>query len=207
MAQTQIEIVSKSLDTIAKKLIEPEGNQMLKVLIPLLIGSALTFLTQYLLEYRKVNAENISKKRILKSKAQAKVFLIAQIVKDLCMFKIQKQYYIRAYQIATDEKSKDDCFKKHYDKSTAQRETECKLDENIAHFLEIITEYSIISNNQNLFENEFDFIFNYQHPKAEKFENCNSTSELVQEHLAVEKKLNSAYENFVKKFIHIQKSM
>lgn len=211
MDQAKIEVVNKSFDKLVEKLTQNSpDNSMWDVLIPLLIGAGLTLLTQFLIELWKSNKDSKNKKQELISKAKAKTYLIAQIIKDLAMFKTQKQYYIRAYKLAKQRNETEeykDSFQKHYDKANDQRTVEGKLDENIAEYFQILTEYINITKSKENFEPLFHAIFNYDHPKASKFEDCNNDAELVTQHSVVEARLNSEYSTLNQLFLDTQNLM
>ncbi|PXY44292.1 hypothetical protein [Flavobacterium hydrophilum] len=211
MGQSKLEVVNKSFDKLVNKLTENSSdNSIWNVLIPLLIGAGLTLLTQFLIELWKSKKESKLKKQELISKAKAKTYLIAQIIKDLAMFKTQKQYYIRAYRLAkqrNDTEEYKDNYQKHYDKANNLRSVETKLDESIAEYIQIVSEYIILTKSKENFEEYFQFLFNYNHPKALKFENCNNEDELIAEHSIEEKRLNGEYLNLNQALHNIQDLM
>lgn len=206
---TRVEITSKSLDLLAHRLAEKpaDNNSMWTTLIPLLIGAALTLLTQLLIELYKTNKEKAAKKQELISKGRARMYLIAQILKDLSMYKVHKQYYLRGYAITTDAAEKEDSFKKHYEKGQEQRNTETRLDDNISEYFQIVSEYIIISKNKDDFQQLFDSIFHYTHPKSYKFADCNTEAELVKGLEKEELRLNEEYKKFFQIFETIQTEM
>ncbi|MFN8333487.1 MAG: hypothetical protein U0U09_00075 [Cyclobacteriaceae bacterium] len=201
---TKIELVSPSLDSIASNLSKPSDSSMWTILGPLLIGAALTILTQLLIELYKARVEK--KKKILQliSKGRAKTYLIAQLLKDLAMYKVHKQYYWRAYEVATEAGEKDDSMKKHYEKGQEQRMTESKLDENIADYFETVTEYSVLAGELHHFSDAFEKIYHYVHPKSSKLTECTTASELVAGLEQEEKRLNGEYKEFFRLFERIQ---
>jgi hypothetical protein len=208
MDSTRVEIFNKSLDRLVLKLTEhADKPSMWDTLTPLLIGAGLTLLTQFLIEIWKSKKEKKLKIQELTSKAQAKVYLISQLIKDLAMYKTHKQYYYRAFTLEIDLKAKDDFYKKHYEKGQEQRMTEAKLDENIAEYFQLVTEYMIVAKNQDDFNDKFKKIFNYEHPKSSKFTDKNTITELVPALDIEEKRLNTEYKGFRSIFESIQQSM
>jgi hypothetical protein len=203
--EEKIEIVNKSFDSLVEKLREKkeDKNSIWDTLIPLLIGAGLTLGTQFAIEFWRIRKEKEKKKQELISRGRAKTYLLAQILKDLAMYKVHKQYYIRAFQLDNDE----DSFKKHYEKGQQQRETEAKLDDNIADYLQIVTEYSILTNNFDHFQQHFQSIFNYIHPKSYKFSDCNTETELAVGFEKEELRLNSEYKGLTDIFETIQTAM
>jgi hypothetical protein len=179
-------------------------NSIWDTLIPLLVGASLTLMVQFAIEYWKTNKEKRTKKRELISKGLARMYLIAQILKDLSMYKVHKQYYARASIIETAE---SDSFNKHYQKGEQQRETEVKLDDNIAAYFEIVTEYSIVTKNYDHFRQYFNGIFNYVHPKSSKFLECQTIEELVTVSEKEELRLNKEYKKLIDLFEKIQDEM
>ncbi len=202
----KVEIVNSSFDKLVTKLIidKKDKNSIWDTLIPLLIGAALTLIAQFSIEYWKTNKENENKKRELISKGRARTYLIAQVLKDLAMYKVHKQYYARASQIENDG---NDSFKKHYEKGQQQRETEVRLDDNIAEYFQIVTEYSIVTKNFDHFQQHFGDIFNYVHPKSSKFTDCDTEQKLVEGLKNEEAKLNSEYKKLIHIFEKIQSQM
>ena len=91
----KVEIINKSFDTLVSKLNEKKDdkNSIWDILIPLLIGAGLTLGTQFAIEFWKTKKEKEQKRQELISKGRAKTYLIAQILKDLAMYKVHKQYY------------------------------------------------------------------------------------------------------------------
>lgn len=205
MDSTKVEIVSKSLDNLAEQTINK--TTVWDTLIPLLIGAGLTLLTQFFIELWKSSKEDKQKKQELISRGRAKTYLIAQILKDLAMYKVHKQYYIRAYKIAEDPSDQEDSYKKHYEKGQEQRVTESKLDDSIADYFQLVTEYIILTKKKDHFHDHFQSIFNYTHPKASTFENCNTENELVSVLESEEKRLNEEYVKLREVFESIQTSM
>ena len=206
---SKIEIISKSLDTLVTKLSEnpTSHDSMWTTIIPLLIGASLTLITQLLIELYKLNREKTNKKQELISKGKAKTYLIVQISKDLIMYKVHKQYYLRAFNLETDPVEKADDNKKHYEKGQEQRMTESRLDEAVADYFQIVTEYIVVTKSKFNFQSLFDSIFNYNHPKASKFMNCNTMHELVVELDIEEQRLNTDNDRFVNYFKTIQSGM
>lgn len=206
LTSSKVEIVNKSFDRLVSKLIEDnkENNSIWDTLIPLLIGAGLTLLAQFVIEYWKTDKEKEVKKRELISKGRARTYLIAQVLKDLAMYKVHKQYYARAAAIEADG---SDSFKKHYEKGQQQRETEVRLDDNIAEYFQLVTEYSIVTKNHDHFKQYFGEVFNYVHPKSSKFSDCNTEQELVAGLQNEETRLNSEYKTLIDLFEKIQSEM
>ena len=211
MEQSKIEVVNKSFDKLVQKLTEnTDNNSIWNVLIPLLIGAGLTLLTQFLIEFWKSKKQNKLKKQELISKGKAKTFLLAQIIKDIAMYKTQKQYYVRAYRLAKKENKEEDYldnYQKHYDKANGQRAVEVKLDETIAEYIQIVSEFIILTNSKENFDLYFQSLYEYQHPKASRFENCNTEEELIAEHSVEEARLNTQYSSLNEIFQKIQNLM
>lgn len=207
MDSTKIEVINHSFDELVKKLTEAHSNSVWDTLTPLLIGAGFTLATQLLVELWKSHKDIKRKKQELISKGRAKTYLIAQILKDLAMYKGHKQYYIRASQISATKEQKDDSYKKHYEKGQEQRVTETKLDDSIAEYFQLVTEYTIITGNKDHFQEHFEKVFEYDHPKASKFQNCNTINELVDELGNEESRLNNEYAIFRRIFEDIQAAM
>lgn len=209
MDSTKVEIVSKSLDKLVSRLIENTNNQssIWDTLIPLLIGAGLTLLTHLIIELLRSRREKQKKKQELISKSRAKTYFIAQTLKDLEMYKTHKQYYLRAYEKIEDPAGKEDSFNKHYEKGQEQRVTENKLDENIAEYFQLVTEYIVLTGNRSNFDEQFQEIFHYQHPKSSKFKDCDTQQKLVKGLEKEEKRLNDEYKKFYALFERIQVEM
>jgi hypothetical protein len=206
IAKTEkVEIINKSFDNLVEKLTEKkeEENSIWDILFPLLIGAGLTLGTQFAIELWKTDKEKKSKKHELISRGRAKTYLIIQLLKDLAMYKVHKQYYIRAFQIDNDE----DSFKKHYEKGQQQRETEAKLDDTIADYFQLVTEYAILTKNHDHFQQHFEKIFHFVHPKSSKFTDYTTTTELVPALEKEEARLNEEYRKLTAIFETIQTSM
>ena len=179
---------------------------MWTTLIPLLIGAGLTLLTTFLIEQWKTRKEKEVKKQQLVSRGRAKTYLLTQVLKDLSMYKVHKQYYLRASQLEQNS-DKEDSFKKHYEKGQEQRVTEAKLDDNIAEYFELVTEYSILTKNVDHFQKHFQDIFNFEHPKSSNFADINSLNELVEGLKNEEKRLNDEYKPLTAILEQIQTAM
>ncbi|ATL48794.1 hypothetical protein COR50_17390 [Chitinophaga caeni] len=206
VSTTKVELLNSSFDKLVSKLTEDkkETNSIWNTLIPLLIGAGLTLIAQFAIEYWKTNKENESKKREIISKGRARTYLIAQVLKDLAMYKVHKQYYWRASQIEQDG---SDSFKKHYEKGQQQRETKVRLDDNIAEYFQLVTEYSIVAKKHDHFKQYFVDIFNYVHPKSSNFSECNTKLELPMELNKEEERLNEEYKKLIELFEKIQSEM
>ncbi|MBS7254865.1 hypothetical protein [Flavobacterium branchiicola] len=201
----KVEIINKSFDQLVEKLTKEkeDNNSIWNIIGPLLIGSALTLVTQLLIDSWKNRKEKVINQQKLISRGRAKTYLIVQILKDLAMYKVHKQYYLRAYQIGNDE----DDFKKHYEKGQQQRETETKLDDNIAEYFQIVTEYAILTKNIDHFQEHFQDIFNFHHAKSSKFTNCQTLTQLTAELETEEINLNNKYLKLIEILEKIQKAM
>jgi hypothetical protein len=204
----KVEIVNKSIDTLVADLTkkEKETNSMWATLIPLLFGSGLTLLSTYLIERLKISKEWKAKKQQLVSRGRAKTYLLTQELKDLAMYKVHKQYYLRASQLEQNSNN-DDSFKKHYEKGQEQRLAEAKLDDNIAEYFEIVTEYSILTKNVDHFNPHFQDIFNFEHPKSSNFAAINSLNELEDGLKNEETRLNEEYKKLTTILEQIQTAM
>jgi hypothetical protein len=209
MDSTKIEIVNRSFDQLVKKLIEKTADKpsIWDTIIPLLIGAGLALLAQFSIEWWKSKKERKKEKQNLISKGRAKTYLISQILKDIAMYKVHKQYYLRASCLTNEAADKADSFKKHYDKGQEQRLAELRLDDNIAEYFQIIMEYTILTGNTDHFKSHFQRIFNYAHPKSSKFQKCNSVDELINELNSEEELLNNKYDEFRNIFETIQSEM
>lgn len=204
----KVEIVNKSFDTLVADLIKKkeETNSMWTTLIPLLIGAGLTLLSTFLVEQWKSSKEKEIKKQQLVSRGRAKTYLLTQVLKDLAMYKVHKQYYLRGSQLEQGA-DKDDSFKKHYEKGQEQRVAEAKLDDNIAEYFELVTEYSILTKNVEHFHQHFQDIFNFEHPKSTNFAAINSLNELVEGLKNEERRLNEEYKKMTTILERIQTAM
>ena len=209
----QIEIINPSFDALVKKLTEEKKqNPLWGILIPLLIGAGLTLLTQFVLEHFRTTKEKVRRKQELISKGRAKTYLIAQILKDLAMYKVHKQYYYRAAKLLEStgpdpEEEIKSTMNKHYEKGQEQRETESKLDDNIAEYFEMVTEYAILNGNIDEFNDQFQSIFNYEHPKSSKLTEFTDLNELVTGLQEEETRLQEEYKKLSGLFENIQTSM
>ncbi|HET9057466.1 MAG TPA: hypothetical protein VFN30_11540 [Chitinophagaceae bacterium] len=204
----KVEIVNKSFDTLVEYLTkeDSETNSMWTTLIPLLIGAGLTLLSTFLIERWKTSKEKEVKKQQLVSRGRAKIYLLTQVLKDLAMYKVHKQYYLRASQLEQNS-DKEDSFKKHYEKGQEQRVAEAKLDDNIAEYFELVTEYSILTKNVDHFHQHFQDIFNFEHPKSTNFAGINSLNALVEGLKNEEKRLNEEYKKLTTILERIQTAM
>lgn len=209
MDSTKVELISKPLDKLVKKLVEESADKhsIWDTLTPLLIGAGLTLLTQLFIELYKSTKDVKKKKQELISRGRAKMYLIAQILKDLSMYKVHKQYYLRAFEIGTDQADKEDNYKKHYEKGQEQRIIESKLDDNIAEYFQLVTEFIILTNKKDHFKDHFNGIFNYDHPKSSKFKDFNTETELVAGLEIEENRLNGEYQKFRDIFETVQTEM
>lgn len=206
IAKTEkIEIINKSFDNLVAKLTEnkEDKNSIWDIIIPLLIGAGLTLGMQLVIEFWKTKKEKENKKQELISRGRAKTYFIVQVLKDLAMYKAHKQYYIRAFQIDNDE----DNYKKHYDKGQQQRETEAKLDENIADYFQLITEYAILTKNIDHFKQHFEDIFHFNHPKSSKYSDINNLTDLVAGLEVEEARLKTEYKKLTAILETIQTEM
>lgn len=204
----KVEIVNKSFDTLVADLTkkESETNSMWATLIPLLIGAGLTLLSTFLVEQWKTSKEKEVKKQQLVSRGRAKTYLLTQVLKDLAMYKVHKQYYLRASQLEQNS-DKEASFKKHYEKGQEQRVAEAKLDDNIAEYFELVTEYSILTKTVDHFHQHFQDIFNFEHPKSTNFADIKSLNDLVEGLKNEEKKLNEEYKKLTTILERIQTAM
>jgi len=205
----KVEVISKSLDSLVSKVNERllDKPSIWTTIIPILIGASLALATQFFIEIFKSSKDKKKRKQELISKGKAKMYLIGQILKDLAMYKVHKQYYMRSYYLETNQVEKEDSIKKHYEKGQEQRITETKLDDSISDYFQIATEYSIITNNNDYFDKLFDPIFHYAHPKSSKFTNCTINSQLEIELVKEEQRLNTEYEIYFSCFKVIQATM
>lgn len=207
MDSTKVEILNRSFDRLVTKLTENSTDSKWDTIIPLLIGAGLTLLTTWLIELWKSKKETKQKTQELISKGRAKTYLIAQIIKDLVMYKVHKQYYFRWSELSSDEKDKEDAYKKHYDKGQEQRATESKLDENVAEYFQLVTEYMVITKRLTELQVHFQNVFQFHHPKSSRFKDLKSTSDLVHALHREEKRLNEEYQKLIDIFETIQTSM
>jgi len=146
------------------------------------------------------------------SRGRAKTYLIAQILKDLAMYKVHKQYYYRAAELLEytgpdPEEKIESAMQKHYEKGQEQRETETKLDDNIAEYFELVTEYAIQTKNIDRFHEQFQKIFHYKHPKSSKFIDVQTFEDLVIELENEESRLCDEYKKLADEFEDIQSAM
>jgi hypothetical protein len=97
----KVEIINKSFDRLVSDLTKKDKgtNSIWTTLIPLLIGAGLTLFTTFLIEHWKTGKEKKLKRQQLVSRGRAKTYLLNQILKDLAMYKVHKQYYLRASQL------------------------------------------------------------------------------------------------------------
>lgn len=208
MDSTKVEVINHSFDKLVQELSKPKTNPVWETLGVLLIGAALTFLAQWSIEGWKSRKDRKRLTRELISKGKAKVYLITQTLKELAMYKAHKQYYIKAFELSTNERDKADLYSKHYTKGQEQRQTETKLSELISDYFQIVTEYKVITNqDKNKFENFFDQIINFQHPKPLKYEEVSSTKELVEKLTNEENRLNTEFDKLKIVFDKIQNLM
>jgi hypothetical protein len=202
---TKIEIINKSFDDLATKLINQatQKSAIWDTIIPLLIGSALTLLAQFFIEYWKSRKEISQKKYELISRGRAKTYLISQILKDLAMYKVHKQYYARIHSLGGDEENN----KKHYEKGQELRVVESKLDENVAEYFQLVTEYISLTNNKDGFQGRFEKIFQFKHPKSTRFTEYETIDDLIVGLEREEDRLNSEYKKLIDDFEAIQVAM
>ena len=206
--QLIIEIKSHSLDNLVNHVSESsdKGNSIWDVMIPLLIGAALTLITQYVIFLIGNRKERDIIKFQLISKAKGKVFLIAQIIKDLAMHKVHKKYFYRAHELKL---AYDEPYKRHYEKGDEQRTTESKLDEELTKYFEIVSEY--ISRFRIKSKKEFDELFtrisNYVHPVSSALKDCKNKEELIKGLKNEEARLNTEYKELNSLIISLQELM
>lgn len=194
-------IENKSFDILVKSIIDKKEEN--NTLWNILLGAAITLVTTLLIEKYKSWKEDKIRKIELISKGQAKVYLIAQILKDLAMYKVHKQYYIRACKINYT----DDLYNKQYEKGQEQRLTEAKLDVNISEYLQIVSEYISVSKNKIDFQSFFDKITNFTHPKSSKFESIETIAALTANLQNEEDNLNKEYKNLIDILNNTQSNM
>jgi hypothetical protein len=207
MDSTKVELINHSFDKLVKELSKPKTNPIWETLVPLLIGAALTFLAQWSIEWWKSRKDRKIFIRGLISKGKSKVYLISQILRELAMYKAHKQYYISAIDLSHKEEDIDDFYKKHYEKGQEQRQTETKLSEHISDYFQIITEYVVITKQVDKFENYFEQITNFKHPKPLRFEGVSNSKELEEKLTIEENRLNSEFDILRTIFNEIQNSM
>jgi len=207
--EMKIEVSSEILDNLVSQM-EKENihnNSIWKTLLPLLIGAFLTLSIQLALDLRKEQKDNKLKIKALISKANGYNYLINQVLKDLAMYKVHKQYYRRASIIDKTKKDRKDSFKKHYVKGEQQRKTEAHLDQKISEYLEIVTEYAILKDNLEEFENDFNNVRQFSHPISSKFESVKKPDKLEGELKKEEKRLREEFEKLFEYFSAIQTKM
>ena len=204
----KVEIVNESFDTLVADLTKAssETDPMWSTIKALLIGSILTLSTTYLIECWKARKEKDEKKIQLISRGRAKTYLLSQILKDLAMYKVHKQYYLRASQIE-ENSDKEDSYKKHYEKGQEQRVTEAKLDDNIAEYFELVTEYAILTKKLDHFSQHFQDILTFEHTKSSNFSEIISLSDLAEKLKKEEKKLSDDYKKLTGILEQIQNTM
>lgn len=202
----KIEILNNSLDRLVSKLIENE-NKRFDPIWHIVVGALLSMVIQIVIESCKTKKEKETRRIELIAKGRAKIYLIAQIISDLAMYKVHKQYYARLSDIATDTNERDKYYERHYEKGEQQRATEVKFDENVAEYFQLVTEYSVMSKNQDSFNKYFNNIYEYVHPKSKKFEDVNDCRVLMDALMYEEKKLISDYKILLKLFELIQNEM
>lgn len=199
MDSTRVIIDNTSLEKIANHITKPVINNesVWDTMIPLLVGALITISVQLILSYITSSKEKSKRQEYLVSASKAKIYLISQILKDLAMYKVHKQYYLRAYQI---DKSDEDAFNKHYEKGQEARSTKAKLDVVITEFLEMISE--ALDSKKKLKESESNFnkVFDYEHPKSSNFKEINSGELLPDALKKEEQRLNKEYEKFKELF-------
>lgn len=200
----KVEIINQSFDNLVTKFIGFIDNQnsTIGTILTVLSGALITLITQLLIEFLKTFKEKKNKKRELFSKGIANTFLIFEVIKELVMYKVHKQYYWRAYEI----NKLVDNFNKHYEKGQEQRKTEAKLNSMIAEHYQVVTEFAILTNQISLFEAPLDQLLHYVHPKSDNFKDVNFEN-LITQLNDEEKKLNEKYKTLTDIFEKIQTLM
>ena len=207
MDSTKVELVNQSFDKLVSELSKPQTNPVWDTVIGILIGATLTFLAQWSIEAWKSRKERKSLTRELISKGKAKVYLISQTLKELAMYKAHRSYYVSAIELGGTKAEVDDFYNKHYEKGQEQRQTETKLSELISDYFQIVTEYQVITKQDNKFENYFDRIISFDHPKARKFQNVKNAGDLESKLNEEESRLNTEFDKLKFIFNSIQKLM
>jgi len=209
MDTTSIEVINKSFDLFVNKLSDKLAKEysMWSTLIPLLIGAVLTLAVQILIEVYKTWKGNKKDKQALISRGRAKTYLIAQILKDLALYMAHKEFYNRYESLDHNPIHKADCNKKRYEKGQEQRLARAKLDENIAEYFQIVTEYAILMHRVQCFDDLFKKIYSYKHPTVPDFNKYSTLQELQKATYEAEDKLNAEYQIFNNSFESIQELM
>ncbi len=166
----------------------------MKDIVFLIIGSGLTLIIQFLLSLMQSSKETDQKRKELIAQSYAKKYLIFQLLKDLVMYKVHKEYYFRAYKLNGDVED----HKKHYEKGQEQRDLEYKIDIEIAQYLEVITALNIILKEPSKTNEYIKILDNYEHPKASNFVNILDVETLQEALIIEEKRINSGYDELRK---------
>lgn len=138
----KIELINKSFDNYIEKRIADEKKDKSSIwdtLIPLLIGSILTIVTQFIFDYAKNKREK--KQQVLESKIELEklIFLIRGDYKELAMHKAHKHYWYAQFEFESNiENSNQSEVEKfynfHIDSNNKARETESKISEKFSNF-------------------------------------------------------------------------
>lgn len=207
MDSTKIEVTIQSFDKLINELSGSKSDSIWRILIPLLIGAALTFLAQWSIERLRSSKERNLKKEELISKGKAKEYLISQILKELAMYKALKQYYAAAMSLSIMKEDVNDAHRKHYEKGQELRVTESKLTEAIAEYFQIISEYEIITKRRDCFKNYLDEIVAFKHPKSYEYDGFSNSHDLKSFHDKEENRLNGEYNKLRNILSQIQRLM
>lgn len=170
-------------------------------------GALLGFLLSQLGAWQKNKRENQLLILELEASIFSQKFLISNILKDLSMYKVHKQYYYRAAELLETtgpdpEEEIKSAMKKHYEKGQEARQTEEKLDHALESIFKTVFQLSNLKK-QPLKKDLMRQIVEFSHPKSDKFKTIESSDELPialekEEHRLIKEysSLNAMIENF-----------
>jgi len=205
------EVESKTLKKLIEieKLIKENKKQesIWKTLIPLLIGSSLTLLTQFLIEFRKTYKENRNKKIEIKAELIRLTFLLKDHYRELAMHKAHKHYWYAQYRFEkTTNKPNPDEVNKFYDyhiiSANKVRETEIKIADSFSEYCKKVNKLQALTH----FNNEIQEYQNYK-PSKPKDIWSNVQQELYKIEADEEERLRKEYERYIEIVKNINKKL
>ncbi|GAB5527402.1 MAG: hypothetical protein Roseis2KO_52740 [Roseivirga sp.] len=173
-------------------------------------GALLGFLLSQFGAWQKNKRED----RLLILELEASIFsqkfLIKTILKDLSMYKVHKQYYLRAADLLEftgpdPEEDIKSSMRKHYEKGQEARQTEEKLDHALQALFKTMFQLSRLKN-KTLDKDLMSQLVDFEHPKSDKFKEIASLDELPKALEREEKRMiddYSVFNNLVENFTSI----
>lgn len=137
----KVELVNKSFDEYVSSQAQKENDQnsIWDTLIPLLIGSGITLLTQLLMDIRKNRKESRSEVLLTKAELEKLKHLLRDNYRELAMHKAHKNYWYAHYKFERKKKDIDNAevdkfYNYHINSSSRVRDTENKIANNFSEY-------------------------------------------------------------------------